>query len=216
MWDIIAVTIVARRIYRCVSRGFVSTLVSLLVYIGATGAAIKFNKLIAEFLYHHVVYDAVRNTIAKNIESMASGTNGAPFNIMAAIPANLRLLMGHGKEQVLALPVASADKLSSEIIELALRAPLTRILDAVSFLLLFTLTAWFVRWLSRYFTGINKIPVIGTVNTVLGGVAGVILGILALVFSGFVIKLAVAVSGGVWWWLNSNVMADTYIWRHFY
>jgi len=216
LWDILAVLIVLSCIYKCAERGFVSAVVRLAVYIAAVLLATRFYRQAADFLYNNVVYSMVKNMLVNNIDSMMSQPGGSQVNALMAIPFAMRGLMGQNQEHIAELPLDAADMLSTQIIETALRTPVTNILEAVSFLLLFALAAWFVRWLSGFFTGINRIPVIGTVNTVLGGITGAVQGVIALILSGFILRLAVTFSGGVWWWLNSGVMESTYIWRHFY
>ena len=204
-----------RCIYKCAERGFVSTVIRLAVYICAVLAATRFHRQIAGYLYHNVVYGMVKDALANNLNALVTQQDGSPVNALMAIPFYMKAMMGQNQEQVASLPLDAADMISSEIIEMALKSPITNILEAGAFLLLFALVAWFVRWLSRFFTGVNKIPVIGAVNTVLGGVAGVVEGVISLVISGFILKIVVALSGGAWWWLNSGVLESTYIWRHF-
>ena len=185
------------------------------MYIAAVLLATRFHRQIADVLYNNFVYGMVKNILVNNIESMMSQPGASPVNAIMAIPFAFRGMMGQSQEQIAGLPVDAADILSEQIIGMALKKPVTNILEAASFLLLFALVAWFVRWLSRFFTAINRIPVIGTFNTVLGGIAGAVEGVIALIVSGLILRLAVTVSGGAWWWLNFEVMESTYIWRHF-
>jgi hypothetical protein len=72
------------------------------------------------------------------------------------------------------------------------------------------------RCVARLFTGIYRIPVIGAVNTFLGGVVGVLQAVLFLALGSLALRLVISLSGGELVWLNAQVMDETYIWRVFY
>lgn len=172
LWDLLAAAIVLWNVRRGVIKGFVSMLIGLLIYVAATFAATKLNRQLADLLYQNVVYDIVMRLLTKNLNQFLSQAGGAPLDILSALPFNLDTLVGHKKEELAALPLSAADGLAATIMDMALKTPIMSLLYGVSFLAVFTLTAWLMRWLSRFFTGINKIPVLGSVNAVFGGIVG--------------------------------------------
>lgn len=216
IWDLLAVIIFFSCVYRCAGRGFVSTIAGLLVYVVAAAAAAATYAYIAGFLYDNFVYELVQHVLTRNFNMMLADGGKNAQSVVHAIPLLLRLLVGQKSGDVAALPASEADMLADTVIEIALKDPLMTLLYAAGFLLVFSLAAFFMRFLTRFLTGINRIPVIGLLNTVLGGIAGVIEGILSLYISGFVLRLIVVISGGAWTWLSADIIDKTYIWRLFY
>jgi hypothetical protein len=136
--------------------------------------------------------------------------------VLAAIPFLLRLLVGSKRGEVELLPREEAALLANSVIDLALREPVLALLNAVAFMLAFAIVAAVMRRLTRVFEGINGIPVIGPLNTILGGITGAALGLVVLWLGGFALRLAVSLSQGGWFWLNDDVIEATYICRLFY
>lgn len=215
LWDLLAVVIFFHSVQKCARRGFVSTIAGLLVYVAAAVIAYATYANIADFLYENVIHDVVRHVLTNSFSDMLSNVAG-DADIVHSIPFVLRLMLGFKKSAVEAIPIDAADAMADHVIDLALETPLMSLLHGVGFLLMFTISAFFARWLSRVFTGINKLPVIGTLNVILGGIAGVLEGGISLLIGGLVLRLAVTFSDGVWWWLNESVIHSTYIWRLFY
>lgn len=175
------------------------------------------NTPLAKFLYDNIVRDALLHTLTRRLNQTFSSGGAGKADILGAIPGILRRMMGSSAEQIAALsPDNVAENVADTIIDVALRDPVMTLLKALCFLVLFTLASFFARSLARLFTGLNRVPLVGLVNTVLGGALGVLGGALAIYISAFILRLAVMFSGDKWWWLNNTVMDNTYIWRVFY
>lgn len=216
IWDLFAVIIFFSCVYRSAGRGFVSTIVGLLVYVVAAVAAAATYAYIAGYMYENVIRDLVQHVLTRNFNLMLGNSGESAQGVIRAIPLMLRLLIGQKSGEVAALPVSEADSLANAVIDTALQAPIMTVLHAAGFLLVFTLAAYIMRSFARLFTGINRVPVIGLLNTVLGGIAGVIEGVIWLFVLGFVLRLIVTISGESWIWLNTEMINETYIWRLFY
>lgn len=214
-WDLVAVGIFFHCVQKCAKKGFVSTIVGLLAYIVAAVVAAKTYLWLADFLYDNIIHDVVRSILVRSFNDMMNGA-GSSQDIVHAIPTALRMLIGLKRGEVAAIPATDASDMAGQVIDMALRNPMMSILHGAGFLLVFTLIAYVMRYIAQLFTGINRVPVIGTLNTVAGGIAGVFEGLLKLFVSGFILRIIIAVSGEIWWWLNSEVIQNTYIWRLFY
>lgn len=216
VWDFIAVLIFFLLISSCARRGFVSSLMNFAGYFVASAVAAIGNSTLARFLYDRIVRDALLHMLTRRLNQAFSGSGASNAGILDAIPGILQRIMGSSSAQVAALsPGDAAENIAGTIIDIALHDPVMTILKTVSFLLLFTLAAFFVRFLARLFTGIQRIPLIGTLNTVLGGILGVFGGGVTLYIAAFFLRLLTVFSGDKWWWLNDSVMDSTYIWRVF-
>jgi uncharacterized membrane protein required for colicin V production len=215
LWDILALMVFFAVVYRSAARGFAASVAGLLVYIAAAAAAGFVYVRVAGFVYENIVHDIVRHVLVRNFDSWMTGALEAE-GIMAAIPFLLRLLVGAKRGEVELLPRDEAALLANSVIDLALREPVMALLNAVAFMLVFAVVAAVMRRLTRVFEGINGIPIIGALNTILGGITGVALGLVVLWLGGLALRLASSLSQGGWFWLNDDVIEATYICRLFY
>lgn len=216
LWDLAAVGIIFRSVQKSARRGFVSTVLGLLIYIVASVVAVKTHAMLAVFLYDNVLHEVIQHVLVRSFNDMLGQIGENTNDILHSIPFALRILIGFKGGEVAAIQSDDANEIASQVIETALKNPIMTILNTVSFLIIFTLAAYVMRELTKFFTGVNKVPVIGALNIVLGAAAGVIEGIIMLFISGFIMRMVIAVSGEVWWWLNSAVINETLIWRLFY
>jgi uncharacterized membrane protein required for colicin V production len=215
LWDILALLFFFAAVHRSASRGFAASVAGFLIYVVAAAAAGFAYARVAGFLYENIVQDIVRHVLVRNFESWMSGGLEAE-GVLAAIPFILRLLAGAKAGEVELLPQDEATALANSVIDLALREPVLALLNALAFMLAFAVIAAFMRRLTRVFEGIGGIPIIGPLNTVLGGLTGAALGLLGLWVGGLALRFAVSLSQGGWRWLNEDIIEATYICRLFY
>lgn len=217
IWDSAAVCVMLYCVSRCARRGLVHTIVSLLGYIAAAFLAKIGSPAAAKFLYDNVVRDAIRLALSRRLEEAVAGGGEVAVDVLDLVPDTLLRIMGQsGREAAVTSVAADAGEMVETVIEAALRNPVVAILQAVCFLIIFSLAAFLVRYVARLFTGIYRIPVVGSINTMLGGVVGVLQALLILYIAAFALRLLIAFSDGGWWWLGTDVMDSTYIWRVFY
>lgn len=216
LWDLAAVAILYICVRVCSANGFMRTIVSFLGYFAAAAFAWFSGPFAARFIYNNIVRGMLESALVSSF-SGALESGGANGDLMAAMPGGLALLMGGGAKSLSAIaPQNSVELLAGAVIDSVLQDPVMNILNACCFLLLFTMTAFVIRKFAMMLTEIHRIPVIGTVNTVAGGIVGVFQGILILLIMAFLMRAAVSFSDGEWRWLNESIMGDTYIWRIFY
>lgn len=214
LWDLLAVLILAVLVNRCAARGFIRTLISFLGYFIAAGAAGMFSPVAARWLYDNIARDLLEMILQSRLDRLLEQGEQFAGSLAELLPAALRLLA----------PVSGAAPqpqgaggapLAQELITALLEQPVLSILRAVSFFVIFALALWLVRRIAGLFTGMYRIPVLGTVNTFFGGLVGVLQGILALYLLGIALQLLVTLTGGKLWWLTGPVLDQTYILRFF-
>ncbi len=215
VWDLLALLIFSCCVYRSAARGFASAVTGLLIYVASAAAAGYFYRRIAQPLYDEVVSDAVTHVLARNFNLWLDGVSKAD-GVVEAIPFLLRLLVGVKSVEVDLLPRDGGGELARLVMDTALAEPVMTLLSAACFMLVFAVVAAIMRRITGIFTGINGLPLIGPVNTVLGGVVGVGLGLVGLYLGGFVLRLLLGLTHGGWPWLNEEVIETTYIIRLFY
>ena len=83
-------------------------------------------------------------------------------------------------------------------------------------LLIFILCAIIIRALASVFGAVRKIPVVGTLNAVLGAGVGVVFAVLVLFLLGIAGSLFIALSAGGVSWFNQEIIDQSFVYRFFF
>lgn len=217
IWDLIAVVVIIACVRHCAKQGLVRTIISFLAYFIAAAGARILSPIAAEFLYNLVVKDAMVLFVGRELgETLATGQD-LVRQVLDSFPAVLQQYVPRLAELADAgYATMEAGELVNSLVDAVLRDPVVMILGSLCFLVVFSLILMLTRWVARLFTGIYRIPVIGTINTFLGGVVGILQAVLFLLIGALAVKLAITLTGGELVWLSEDIMDQTYIWRVFY
>ena len=90
------------------------------------------------------------------------------------------------------------------------------LLQALFFLLLFFAIMVIVRSLSKVFRGVRHIPLIGPVNSLLGGVLGLVQAAVVILIVVMALNLIIGVTGDGIPYLNNEAISKTYLFRYIY
>ena len=93
----------------------------------------------------------------------------------------------------------------------ALRTVMVAFLTMVAFLIIFLLAMLIVRALAKLTRNVNRVPVVGGVNRILGGVLGAAEAFLLCYLLGMAVTVLITVSENRWGWLNTAVVQQSTI-----
>ena len=88
-------------------------------------------------------------------------------------------------------------------------------IEAIFFLLLFAACMVLVRCLTRVLRGVERLPVIGPVNALLGAAMGAIEVLVLFFVAAVTVRLLLDFTGG-FTWLNEEIISSTRLFRYFY
>jgi len=215
LWDAFAVLILVLMVGGCARKGLIRTLVSLFGYLLAGIAAGILSTPVAKFLYDNLVKDILKMLITQQIDAKMTEGVAAIGELLSGVPESLlRMIQGQDLSQLLFDGDTSA--FAEKIVQEALQEPVLAILRSLCFFLLFSVALMIVRHFSRMLTGLYRIPVLGSVNTFLGGVVGALEGLFIIFLISVAMKAVIIFTGGELGWLNESVLDATYIFRFFY
>lgn len=188
--DILLVVLVGFVIYRAASKGFISTVLDTLsVFISAIVAKM-FSAPVAEKCYDMFVHDLVRTRFIKVLDELSSAIS-IREKVLAMIdglpPMAVKLAEASGVDMSsLANSVSVAGNATDEqiadiVVDKIGYTIMINITEVLIFLVLFILVALLIRFVSKFFENTNKIPLVGKLNSVLGGAIGVVKAIVILV-----------------------------------
>ena len=216
--DLAALAIFALCVFFAARNGFVQTILTFVSYIIALILASHFGRMIARWFYESVVENFVEGVMIGHFRQAAQrGITGYEF--VETAPIWIRsFLMRMTPEEVAAINFAESPAVAAgNLMSSFLRDQILWILGAIGFLILFLLLLFLLRQFTGVFSElVDKIPIVGRLDHLLGGVLGAIQGIIILVLIAMLMHAINAFSGNVVPWINPYVINRGFIMRLFY
>ncbi len=218
---VVTVLVMIRSAYR---RGFLQSVVQTIGYIAASILAFWGSRVLSEAVYQLFFRDSLRGKLEEALIAASDSGDLAERlqKVAETLPQFLQNLLsssGMGPdalaEQLHGSVEESAAQLSNVILETAIHPLLTMLLQGICFLILFSAAMVLVRCLVKLLRGVRHIPLVGTLNAVLGGVMGLIQAAVVWFVVAVAIDFIIALTGG-FDWLNAQTVQEGFIFRHFY
>ncbi len=216
-WDLFALLIMIMLVWDCARKGFMRKILSFLGAVASAVSAAFFSEPVARWLYDVLVRDLIRAVLSRRIaKSLGEGLSATAGGLLTALP-KWASRMANGDAD-LPLPQAADQILPvvEELIDAILAQPVLMLLRGLSFFAIFTLCSLFVRYVVRMFNGVNFLPLLGPVNTVLGGVLGVGQALIVLYLLAVVAHVFVAYSGGGTGLFSEYSLREGFLFGFFY
>ena len=182
--DAIIIALIVLVIVRSVKKGFASSLVDTFAMVIASVGSYIVTPKVAQFLYDNFI----RSTVSKGFEKALDEINsGAAISekvdaMIASLPesaVNLAQSLGLvnlnavGSGLHMSGTIDNSQLISTVLNDIAYNVMIT-ITKVVAFFVLFILFTLVLRVVSKFLENVNKIPLIGKLNSTLGGVLGVV------------------------------------------
>lgn len=216
IWDLVALLMIALLVWNSARNGFLRSIVSFLSAIIAAVAAGVLSEPAARFLYDSVVRDAMKAVISRRVaEALEQGLTSAG-DWLALIPQWMQRMVPQGAEVSGSLTVEELSPMTDALIESALSQPVMMLLRGACFFVLFTVLIVVARSIARMLGAVNKIPLVGSVNTVLGGVLGVGQALIVLYLLAVIAQVYIAYTGGGSRYINAPIINEGYLFSFFF
>lgn len=188
--DVILLTIFAAFVFVAAKKGFMLSLLELLAVILALALSYQFSPVVAQAAYDNVVEKSLVETVEIQIEenlNISSSTQQAEV-ILEAIPdfmvtfaSSVGIELEEVKTQITS-QTFSAENLATELVSKVAQPIVVAALTVLFFLLISAVLMFAFKWVAQLLSKIFKLPLIGTVNKVLGGVLGACKGVMVIIF----------------------------------
>lgn len=222
--DIIAITIIVIYVWRSYTVGFVR---SLILFVGNIASLI-----ISYYLGKILALSAYSLFIASEIEKIslsvaAKITNEtAPVYILDTLLEQLPVSMEEtalsylgGRENAInyiAEQTSGAYSTVNDIVTNVLKSLAIFLLQAVFCIILFVICMFIVNIVAKIVGKIFTLPIVGPINSILGGVLGLLQAIIILCILGFIINAGVIYLADETSTINDSLMQSTFIFKYFY
>lgn len=226
--DLIVVALSCFIVINAAKKGFVQLLVQVVGFILAFVIASAISTPLSNEIFDGMIAPSVTNSIAdelnKKITKKDTKTiNNAVEEVFKDMPEfvvnylnNTGLKQDTVVDSVTDFTDGDYKNVAVGIVNTLIKPLIVMLLETVIFLVLLSLLMIAVRIVSRFVRPIKKIPVIGTLNSFLGGVLGVLKASAIIYIIAALVKLFVICTGNANEILNETVIADTFIFNIFY
>ena len=206
--DLIAVGIIISCMNAAAKKGFLRTVVQMVAYIVILLASSFLSRAAAPVIYDHVVQPMIFESVRP--EQEIDPDNAA---LISLVPRGTLSMSGTALDSLNNLLSDSLKNsgLLDEIAEATLRPLMISAISMVGFFIIFAVLSLISNLLLSALGIIDHIPVIGTVNAVLGGAVGVFQGLLLALVLCILLKGLLHLHPGGWWLLNEDALNRTYL-----
>lgn len=216
IWDSLTLLMIALLIWDCARKGFLGKIVGFAGAVASALLAAFFSAPLAVWLYDVLVRDVLRNVLTNRVTAALEEGFTSTGGLLGTLPGWAARLAETQPD--LPVPQVSDQIIPAveALIDLALAQSVILILRGLCFFALFTILMLLARRLSHLFEGVNRIPLVGSVNTVLGGVLGIAQAMLILYLLAVAARLLLTYTGGNQTFFNGRALGGGYLFSFFY
>lgn len=216
--DLAAIVFVIVYIKRSARRGFIRMVVQLVGFFASILLANALSGPAAEYIFQNFMRERLVENVTQKIASAGSVNTflQSLAALLESIPAflvNTMEFAGFDSSAALSALTGSVEQLSVNVVDTAIKPTCVALFSAICFLVLFSLFMFLTRMVARCFTSIRHIPLVGTVNSLLGGIVGGVEGIFTLYLIVMVLSVLMAISGDSIPILNRETIESTWLLR---
>lgn len=205
--------------------GFLRTAVLLVGYASSVVVAFWLSERLAVMVYDNFIRGFIQTGIDN---AVASSVNGMSFDTVLptlfeswpkVIVNPILAAFGGEKELLHTLEESTGGVLSNlgNTVAGTLVAPIvTSLLRIIFCLLIFLICVIIVRSIAGLFKRFYAVPILGTLNSLLGGLLGVAKAALFLLLLAMIVSLVISISGNRLGWLNTDIVQSTRLLKPLY
>ncbi len=200
--DLILILIVVVCFFRNYHRGFLSALLGIVAVVASLLLALWVSNKVAEPIYETFVRSKLIASVSQNIEDGGGST-------IANITGSIGALLG-GNEADIANGTADQIAAAAEkIVDGTMQNGIISAIRVVVLLIVYLLAFAILRWIEKSMRKVNKVPLVGGINKVAGGVLGLCIGGFYAILYVSVCALIINLSLNTLTWLNADIIAQT-------
>lgn len=222
VFDIAVVAIVVLFAIWGYRRGLMRTAFGLVGYIAAAGLSYLLSTPIANWVYNTFIRSATSDFILSSLSDGAKeqGIQTAVDQVIDALPKSIVAFLPESsiKEvtEQLSQATPSNQEIASAVMEHLIYPVAIAIIQLFTVIFLFLLLCIVVKTITKMLKIVDKLPIIGKLNSGLGLVIGLGEAIVFLTFFTGAVAIMIQLSGDQWETVNRSVIEQTYLFRFLY
>ena len=206
-------------------KGFLRSIVLLVGYAASVFAALGLSRWLSgavfrQFLYHPIV-DSVNKTVGATAEGIPfSEVLSNVFDKLPGFVVNPILATFGGEEKIISdLQSSTGGALSllgKSLTDTVISPVVTLLLQMLFCLLIFIICVIIVKMIASLFKRFYKIPILGPVNSLLGGIVGILKAVVILYILAIAASFMISITANQLSWFNTDIIFHSHIFNGFY
>ncbi len=198
--DVILLTVLGAFVFIAAKKGFMLSLLELIAVIVSLVLSYQFSPVVAQATYDNIVEENLIETVEVQIDetlNISSSTVQAEAvlesipDFMVSFASSVGIELDEVKAKIISEKFSSGN-IATELVTRVAQPIVVAALTAIFFLLLSVILLFALKWVAKLLSKVFKLPLIGTVNKVLGGVLGACKGVMVIIFISTILKLIFA------------------------
>ncbi len=223
--DFIAVAVFTALVVKGYKKGFLKTIVLATGTLASLLVAFWLSRWLADLIFANMIRGSVLQNISDTLSGLSNSTSaaGAVPAVIAALPAFILnpMLVQYGSKETMIAEIQKnvGDTLSGlgeTITDTVVSPVVTMLLQMVLCLLIFIICVIIIKIIAKALGAVRRIPLVGTLNAVLGAVVGAVQGLIVLFLLGLVGNVLISLSGNALGWFNTEIIGKSFIYQFFY
>ncbi len=197
---------------------FLGTLIAFIFSMVASAPA-------AEFIFDNYLAESIASVVKTHMGSIKEVDVAAFADGMSELISDLPELFAkimengfgvHAEEWYALVSAETVSNMTDAVIENIIAPLATGLIRVLVFCVVFALLKFLVNALAALLIGVNKLPLIGSLNEVLGGVVGAAQGMLYMFIIASIVWLALFAAGGTLGPVSAETVSQTLLFKEFY
>lgn len=223
--DFIAVAVFTALVVKGYKKGFLKTIVLATGTLASLLVAFWLSRWLADLIFANMIRGSVLQNISDTLSGLSNSTSaaGAVPAVIAALPAFILnpMLVQYGSKETMIAEIQKnvGDTLSGlgeTITDTVVSPVVTMLLQMVLCLLIFIICVIIIKIIAKALGAVRRIPLVGTLNAVLGAVVGAVQGLIVLFLLGLVGNVLISLSGNALGWFNTEIIGKSFVYQFFY
>jgi len=223
--DFIAVAVFTALVVKGYKKGFLKTIVLAAGTLASLLVAFWLSRWLADLIFANMIRGSVLQNISDTLSGLSNSTSaaGAVPAVIAALPAFILnpMLVQYGSKATMIAEIQKnvGDTLSGlgeTITDTVVSPVVTMLLQMVLCLLIFIICVIIIKIIAKALGAVRRIPLVGTLNAVLGAVVGAVQGLIVLFLLGLVGNVLISLSGNALSWFNTEIIEKSFVYQFFY
>ncbi|MGI5959161.1 MAG: CvpA family protein [Massiliimalia sp.] len=205
--------------YKGYRSGFARTVVSFIGYLLSVAVAAAVGNFAG-----HIFEKAARTPVLEFVNEKVGTAAGddlqnAVLQFQEECPAILKNLLHYtqqGSQEISNAIDQTTLNISEAITDTMIMPALSALVHAIAFFVVFGICCFIVRKLVSMCSVLRKVPLIGSLNAVLGGILGCLEAMLVILLVASALNLIIAVTGGIGDYLTEDTVAHSHLFQFAY
>lgn len=218
VYDALAVSMLLYHIYVASKRGLAATVANFVGYIAALAVASLVAKTLSPVLFSTFFRPELITRIQTGLDGLPGGAELADSAaaMLSSLPDYVGDLMnigGYNAGELAALLESYSANTAGAVVDAIVAPVITGMMNMVLFLVSVSVLMVVVHGITHFFYGVNRVPVIGFLNSVFGGVLGLAMGVIGIYVVAVVLRFVLTFTGASISFLTQDILEKTYSYR---